>query len=465
MAYPFCEQQRIEFEIERFTWEIEKLFNKELVEEAARETGFVKRESKLTGLLFLSVFTFGMGIYGKPTLAQLIGLLDKILPKPDISREALHLRINEKAVEFFKYMLSKAIDIKIPENLVLETVKSFKRILIADSASFELPEQLADIFKGSGGDASDAAVKIQFCYDLKSGQFFYIIEDGTSPDNKYENSFAGQAEEGDLIIRDSGYFNKHVFVEIAGKGGYYLSRWKTGVNLYVKDENGKTTDFDILKFLRKIKGYGVFEIEVYLYKQGKYSKTRLIIEKAPEQVKNMRLRNINRANLRKGRVISKQTKILQGFNLHISNAPEEMLPKKHVRTLYGIRWQIELVFKKWKSCFHLDDVSGIRKERIECMLYAKLLFIFLSENIVNFSRNLLWLHGRREASGPKAANEIAVISDKWLEFIILRPENIKCLLNNTIRFIMKHCFKIPQKDRVYPLELLDKMFDKEFVTN
>jgi len=99
------------------------------------------------------------------------------------------------------------------------------------------------------------------------------------------------------------------------------------------------------------------------------------------------------------------------------------------------------------------------------MLYAKLIFIFISENIVNFSRNLLRLHGRREASGPEAANELVVIADKWLESVILHPENVKQSLNGAIRFIMKHCFKIPQKDRVYPLELPDKMLDKEIATD
>ena len=143
----------------------------------------------------------------------------------------------------------------------MEIGKSFNRILIADSTSFKLPEELADLFRGSGGNASDAAVKIQFCYDLKSEQFFYIVEDGTSPDNKYENNFVNQVEEGDLIISDLGYFNKNVFVGIAGKGGYYPSRWKTGVNLYVKDENGKMTVLDLVKFFSRVSGCGVFDIE------------------------------------------------------------------------------------------------------------------------------------------------------------------------------------------------------------
>ncbi len=144
---------------------------------------------------------------------------------------------------------------------------------------------------------------------------------------------------------------------------------------------------DIVKFLRRVSTFRVFEIEAYLYKNGKYSKTRLIIEKVPDAVKNARLRNINNGNVRKGRATSKESKVLQGFNLHITNAPEEKLPTEHVRTLYGVRWQVELVFKNWKSNFHLDDVSGIRKARIECMLYAKLLCLSIdADNCAHCSK-------------------------------------------------------------------------------
>ncbi|RKZ89529.1 MAG: hypothetical protein DRR19_11470 [Candidatus Parabeggiatoa sp. nov. 1] len=57
MAYPFCDEEKIEIDINQFIEKVSNLFNQEIVD-AARSTGFVKRESKLTGLLFLSIFTF-----------------------------------------------------------------------------------------------------------------------------------------------------------------------------------------------------------------------------------------------------------------------------------------------------------------------------------------------------------------------------------------------------------------------
>jgi hypothetical protein len=458
MIFSNNQEKRTEREIDHFIEEVTHFFNREIVEAAARSTGFVERESKLTGFLFLSVFTFGMSIYGTPSLEQLIGLLNKIVPGLTISRQGLHERINEKAVEFFEYMLSVALELQIPRTLNIKGIlKNFERVLILDSTSFELPENLAEVFKGSGGDASEAAVKIQFCYDLKSAHFYYLLQDGVSADNKYANGFVNHVREGDLIIKDLGYFNTQVFIVIAEQGGYYLSRLKSRVNLYVKNSQGHFVKFDLISFLNKVPAGKLVEIEVFLRHGERYTPTRLVIQTVPEQVKNKRLRKINEANRKKGRTTSQETKILQGFNLYISNAPEEQLAKEHFRALYGIRWQVELVFKNWKSNFKLDQVSGMKEERIKCMLYAKLLFTFISMKIIYLARNFMWLHHKKEVSEHRAAKQLIGMAEKWLELIIQAPTQIKSLLINTLNFITTHCIKIKQKDRVYPLELLDRL--------
>jgi hypothetical protein len=48
-----------------------------------------------------------------------------------------------------------------------------------------------------------------------------------------------------------------------------------------------------------------------------------------------------------------------------------------VAPLYTIRWQIELLFKVWKSIAHIDKVKKVKRERFECYIYAKLLIIIL----------------------------------------------------------------------------------------
>ncbi len=91
--------------VREFLESVANLFDEEMVEEIAKKTGLVKRKSKLTGHLFLTIFTFGMNIYSSPTLNQLVGLLD-LVAAVDISRQAFFNRIKPEAVAFFSHMLS-----------------------------------------------------------------------------------------------------------------------------------------------------------------------------------------------------------------------------------------------------------------------------------------------------------------------------------------------------------------------
>lgn len=410
----------------------------------------------MTGHLFLTIFTFGMSLYGTPSLNQLVGLLNLVVPHLDLSRQALHERINEAAVEFFEEMLSVSVKLTLPKSLDLSILDQFARVLIFDGTSFQLPDTLCEYFSGSGGDASESAIKILFGYDLKSLRFFYIITDGTTPDSLKESGILDYLAPNDLEISDLGFFKISTFIEMDQKGIFYLSRLKSNVTLYRKGEDGQLELFDLVEFVNNM-SLDRMEIEIYLKSGGQCTKTRLIIEKATEEVKAKRLQKLHKINQKKGRTTKKRTKILAGFNLHITNTPPETIQTDQVRTLYSIRWQIELAFKVWKSNFSLDKVTGERPERIKCMIYAKLLFIFISTKLVSVARSYTWLTAKREISMDQAAKHIKIIIQNWLTDTVQNPENVQHILKNAINFICKHCRKGKSKERTYPLEILEQI--------
>src|SRR5690606_18157734 len=157
---------------------------------------------------------------------------------------------------------------------------------------------------------------------------------------------------------------------------YFLSRWKSNHDVFVKNEDGNLVSLDIATFLKRITS--ITEIEIYIKKKKHFSKARLVIERVPEEVKNARLRKLKKISQKQGNQPKEMTKLFQAFNIYVSNITNNLLAKDNFRKLYGIRWQIELVFKNWKSNFNLDKVSGIKPERIKCMLYSRLLLIFIS---------------------------------------------------------------------------------------
>jgi len=448
----------LQTEIAQFTQKVSRFFNERFTEELARESGFVERESKLTGHLFLSVFTFGMSIYGTPSLNELVGLLNLVVPQLDLTRQGLHERINEEAVAFFEKMLSFAITLELPERLsqaAAALCPRFKRILIYDSTSFQLPDELASYFRGSGGGGSEAAVKILFGFDFKAYHFFYRLQDGIAHDQLHQEDYLQQLEAEDLEISDLGFFNMEAFADIDQKGAFYLSRLRSDVRLYHQTPHG-LEEFDLVRFVKNMP-VNQTEVEVYLKKGDLILQTRLVIEKVPDHVKAQRLRKINQNSRKKGYTPGKRVKILAGYNLYITNAPATHIPREQIRTLYRIRWQIELIFKNWKSNFALAKVTGKRPERIKCMIYAKLLFILITTKLCGAIQNYVWFTSQREVSCFQAAKYLKIVALQWLVAIVQHPKSVSKLLENATIFIMKQCLKGKSNKRTYPLALLTKI--------
>ncbi|MGH0795296.1 transposase [Bacillus mycoides] len=63
-----------------------------------------------------------------------------------------------------------------------------------------------------------------------------------------------------------------------------------------------------------------------------------------------------------------------------------MLP---IHNFYSLRWQIEIIFKTWKSLFQIHHCQNIKQERLECHVYGKLIAIFLCSSTMFKMRQLI----------------------------------------------------------------------------
>ena len=74
---------------------------------------------------------------------------------------------------------------------------------------------------------------------------------------------------------------------------------------------------------------------------------------------------------------------LLGWSLFVTNCPEEELTWKAVVVLYRARWQIELLFKLWKSHNRLaEHREGASALEVLAVFYAKLLGVLLQHWIL-----------------------------------------------------------------------------------
>jgi hypothetical protein len=314
----------------------------------------------------------------------------KSVHKVDISKQGIDQRFNEPALKFIQSLISKILSTQVSQFIEIGWLKFFNRVNVKDSSKFDLTPKLKDKLPGFGGNASTAGACIQYEFEIKSGKVNDLtITPANRPDSKDALSTIDAVEKGDLTIRDLGYFALKYFIAAQKAGAFFLSRLNAKINVYqVKVNEFEELDFGQLYQMMKENKIERLEKEVYI---GKYEKlpVRLVIEVMPDEVFNKRMQKINKYNRNKGYQTSQDYKNRARLNLFISNIPLDMIDGEAIAKIYKIRWQIELVFKIWKSIFGLDNITPMKYERLMCTLNARLLLVLVNWETFMVQRGLL----------------------------------------------------------------------------
>jgi hypothetical protein len=403
--------------VERIT----EFFATAQIEACARRTGFVRRTSKLTGKVFLALVTFGTWSTRTTSLGQLAAKAAQLPTPVDISPEALHQRMTQRAVAFLRALLQRAFaqlhtgttgyD---PELFAL-----FTAVHIADSTGFELPAALQERFPGSGGGASTAGAKIQLVWEYLSHSFAHLaLVAGTLPDNKYIDTVIKLAQPGALFLFDLGYFKVAALALLAQAEAYFLTRLnhQTALSTAVA---GRLQRTELLSLFHG-ESRSLVEHLVYLG-AGERLAVRLIAARVPEAVVNERRRKARATAKKRGYTPSQAHLTLLAWNLFITNVPSTVWTPMTVCKAYSLRWQSELVFKSWKSDLHLATLPTKTATPTLCYLYGRLLLIVLVYALCPALRTALWTRQQRELSVLKLVRYLQAFADRWLQALFESP--------------------------------------------
>ena len=105
------------------------------------------------------------------------------------------------------------------------------------------------------------------------------------------------------------------------------------------------------------------------------------------------------------------------WNLFITNVPPTIWTTATVPKVYPMRWQIELIFKSWKSYLHLAALTTTKEDSTLCYLYGRMLRILFNYALCPQTRAALWLHHQRELSLLKFARHFQALAASWLQAI------------------------------------------------
>lgn len=340
----------------------------------AEEHGVIKRKRKFRGKSLLRMIV--LTLLKKPDAnCQDMALTAAQLGIP-VSATAVEKRFTQPLVDFLKEVVSVALrQLLAAEPVPVELLNRFTAVVVGDSSSIRLPDELQHEFPGCGGTQGSglAALKIQVRWNLKTGELPQVlIEVGKASDAK--SPIAQQAARpGSLEIFDLGYFSVERFQRLSDEQAFFISRWQHGTT--VLDEPGEV--LRLREFLPANAIQNVVDVSVRLGAKDRFP-CRLIAVRVPVEVANRRRQKAREKATKHGREPSAEYLELLGWSLFVTNLPSDQLTWKEAVVLYRARWQIELLFKLWKSHNRLaSHRPGATAVEAMAVLWAKLIGVML----------------------------------------------------------------------------------------
>jgi hypothetical protein len=335
--------------------------------EMAMKTGFTQRESKVTGSVFMQTLVFG-GLED-PDMHYRSLVSAALDAGVQVTKQGLAQRFSQASAEMARGVLEVAVQTVIStQPTALPLLERFEGVYIRDSSVVSLPKELETIWSGCAtSQGSSAALKLHSRLEVSSGQLGGPI---LAAGREHDSSSPFQSEElpaGALRMGDLGFFSLKQFKIDAENGVWWLSRYKTGTRIY--DDQGQP--IDLLSWLRQQTTDQV-QIPIQLGKTDRLP-CRLLAVRVPREVMEKRRYKLREYARKKQTPLTAERLALVEWTLLLTNLPLDLLTLPEALVLIHVRWQIELLFKRWKSLFKIDEWRSIDIWRILTELYAKLL--------------------------------------------------------------------------------------------
>ena len=350
------------------------------------KVGFIQRTGKLDGSRFVQTLVFAFMDQPQATYedlsqsAAMVGVA--------ISPQGLEQRFTDAGVELMQHVLQAAVGQLIEsQSAVVPVLQRFNGVYLRDSTVVSLPVELADQYPGVGNShGQTAAVKLQVRLNYSTGQLEGpVLYSGRTQDQS--TPFQDVALPlGALSLADLGFFNLGQFTQADEHGVYYLARLKFGTKVYTPA--GESLDG---RPWLQAQDQSRVDVPVRVGQQ-EHARCRLLAVRVPQEVADQRRRQLHEYARKKQVPLSDERLAWADWTVLITNVPVERLTLPDALCLLRVRWQIELLFKLWKSHAHIDEWRSHKPPRILCELYAKLIGVLILHWILLTG---LWQHIER----------------------------------------------------------------------
>ena len=417
----------------------DKFFDKSVITRIGKRSGFVQRKpKKISAYHFVVGFIISccIGNYTFSEWAFQIGLLSG----KRVSKQGVFDRLHASTTVFAKQLLEEALLQQGVKDFTSSLFKAFGKVLLQDSTTLRLPQILAAMFPGNHSRGVQKAVaRIQSILDIKAMKFIeFSLGAFTQNDQSASGSIISLVKKGDLVIRDLGYFSIAVFDKLIKAQAHFLSRLRYGVT--ITDRQGKLI---LLKDLLKHK-HGV-DRWVYIGSEKKVLVRLVMIPVPPLQAAE----KIRKAKQDRDARLNHSKEYYQWlrFNVYITTVDKDVWTASQVYQAYRVRWQIEIIFKSWKTGFNLQHIlhEGCTNEhRVRVTIFLMLLFIclFMKQIYVRYKTMV-----EKKANKTISLLKLSLFVNNNLKEIIAMPDKL------LKEIIMLHCCYDKRSDRTNMTDL------------
>ena len=225
----------------------------------------------------------------------------------------------------------------------------FRHIVLQDGSSFAIHDGLREVFPGRFKVVKPAAVELHTTMDLLCDAPTTVV---LTPDTTNEQAFLPEPASlrASVLLADRGYLDLHYLRRVQEEGGFFLIRAKAGMNPQVVEafrEDGTR--------LRSLRNKPLKAIHATLPKRQRVE--LVVVWQVEEQP--LRLRLLISWNRR-----------TQEFCYLVTNLPAKRYPLDMLYRAYKWRWQVELVFKEWKSYANLHAFDTTNPAIVEGLIWT-----------------------------------------------------------------------------------------------
>jgi Transposase DDE domain len=404
-----------------------RVFSERELNRLGKEVRYCQRERVVTPFRLVMAMLSTLSSRKVETLADLQRGFNALFGE-SLAYKPFHNQLSKRG---FGEFMGACVE-RLVEKLVLNVLKikeghafsEFRRIVIQDGSSFAVKDSLRDVFPGRFKRVSPAAVELHVSMDLLSEALEHIT---LTPD-----TFGERAElpdpgslSGCLLLADRGYFSLPYVGEMIKAGANFVLRTKTNLNPRVVNTYGKAG-----KRLRRWCGKSLQEV---LERFPKKTPVDLdVCWHSAESHVSCRL------------VVSYHPKARE-FRFLLTNLPRTRYAAEQIGLAYKLRWQIELLFKEWKSYANLHAFDTGKSEIAEGLIWAAIAAATVKRYLAHLTQQLAQVDISTRKVAMCAHHVTGALVEGLLDGRLFR---IRRAINNAVAFLATNARRAhPQRDR------------------